>query len=67
MDANTHAMNKYLANVDELQLARENFMKSIDDDLVALQEIIENLRLRAKDFKGFDMTFELQEALEDLV
>ena len=67
MCVNTYYLDKYLEDEDKKNLAYEDFINLVELELEGsgISEIVEYLRQRAKDFKGFDFSDVLNDVIKD--
>jgi hypothetical protein len=66
-DANTHAMNEYLNKQQEREEAFDNLLSETLSDRIQLEGIIEEIKLTAKDYSGYDFTEDIEEMIKDML
>lgn len=65
--ANTQALNKYLDEQDRADIALENFLNAISDELSEIDEISNRIRSIANDYEGYDFTDDAIEAMKEIL
>lgn len=67
MDAYTYFCNKQDEKNCQVEIAYENFMENIADELQEIEEMINNLKSIARDYQNYDFTDELKDELRDMI
>lgn len=65
--AATNALNKHQEKLRKQEESFELFLKSIDDDLVVIQELINKVKKRALNYDGYDFLDDIKILIGDLI
>ena len=63
--ANTEALNKMQERHAKVETSYEMFLDSIDNELVALNELIDSIKSKALDYDGLDFTDEVRDLIKE--
>ena len=63
----TNALNKHQEKLKLQEINFELFLKSIDSDLVEIQELINEVKKRALNYDGYDFSYEVKSLIGDLI
>lgn len=65
--ANTQSLNRYMDKQESNERLREQFENSIEDEISEIEEIVESIKRKAKDYEGLDFTEEAKDRIRDVI